>query len=131
MGSRFSQPVPNCEALTFEGNVMELQTNEEIISTTHYWGYRELTAAELICVSGGSDGDGDGTGGDTAGSNYDGANYDSGSGELHAGFWTGVMRGVQGWLNDNGLGTPSNPPPEGYGYPGGLRGDSGDSGGSA
>ncbi len=59
---------------------MELQTNEEVTSTTRYWGYRELTAAELLHVSGGDDSDHDSdTGSDTAGSNYDGA-YDSGVG---------------------------------------------------
>jgi hypothetical protein len=58
---------------------MELQKNTEVKSTTHYWGYRELTAAELLLVSGGEDGGGDG-GNDGGGhgdadNSFDSSNY--------------------------------------------------------
>jgi hypothetical protein len=51
---------------------MELQKNTEVKSTTHYWGYRELTAAELLLVSGGDDG---GNGGDAC--DHDSGGFDS------------------------------------------------------
>jgi hypothetical protein len=46
---------------------MELQKNTEVKSTTHYWGYRELTAAELLLVSGGDH--------DDSGGSFDSNNY--------------------------------------------------------
>lgn len=46
---------------------MELQKHEEVKTTTQYWGYRELSANELLDVGGGGDFSGDGFG--------DGAGY--------------------------------------------------------
>lgn len=40
---------------------MELQKRNEQNTTTHYWGYRELSTEELLLVGGGEDG-GDGGG---------------------------------------------------------------------
>ena len=36
---------------------MQMRESAEVRSTTHYWGYRELTADEVSLVGGGYDGD--------------------------------------------------------------------------
>lgn len=46
---------------------MELKKNEESRTTTHYWGYRELSAEELLMVGGGEDGGDAGDAGDGGG----------------------------------------------------------------
>lgn len=60
---------------------MELQKYDEPRTTTHYWGYRELSADELLMVGGGDVGD-YGDGGDRG---YgDGSNYGGSGGEADA-----------------------------------------------
>lgn len=41
---------------------MKIQNNEQVKTTTHYWGYRELTVEEMYMVGGGGDFSGDGFG---------------------------------------------------------------------
>lgn len=87
--------------------------------TSHYWGYREMTADEVSAVSGGDIGDysdggdrgyGDGAAGGFGGGNYasanvNGVNYSTTTGnQAQTGSWvdyvTNSLRNVTGWVND-------------------------------
>jgi hypothetical protein len=67
-----------------KGKIMELIKNGQTRSTPHYWGYRELSADELLCVGGGEDGGGGADGGGFGGGNYGGY---SGGGYSASGGW--------------------------------------------
>ena len=101
-------------------NRSEIQT-AQTQSTSAYWGYRELNADEVMSVAGGYDGTGDGFDGGTGygGNDTPGATTSAPDDTQVAGFWSGLCRGIQGYMNDWGIGTQS---PSDYGYPGGLRG---------
>jgi hypothetical protein len=57
---------------------MEFQQNQQVKTTTQYWGYRELSAEELQCVGGGDDSDRD------AGDSYGGNSNTSNTGNTDA-----------------------------------------------
>ena len=62
---------------------MELKKQDEPRTTPRYWGYRELSADELLTVGGGNENDGDG--GDTGGGNAaTGAENDNNNAEMAA-----------------------------------------------
>lgn len=78
---------------------MAMSKNEESKTTTHYWGYRELSAEELLKVGGGDgDGDGDGDGGDSGGGDCGGG--DCGDGGADGG---GYGDGEEGGLSADGV----------------------------
>jgi hypothetical protein len=128
---------------------MELKEYESTKTTTKYWGYRELTADELLQVGGGDDGDGpggdDGDDGDDSGADADSnmcmaADFgvitadqamsltNSVIGIAQGGFGANAIGGLLGNISTGVVGipsAPSGPPPADLGNPGGNFGGSG------